>query len=332
MGRFFGPAFQTINNAGFFRGSASVTGGGKTWTTLTTNFEASPNEFFRIYWLNNHWIITTQGNSQITIIRSTDGIHWAQNTVLNSSLGNQTPGATFGAGVYAITGNELGLAPRLLTSPDLVTWTARTAHFTTADTLQDPVFGNGTFLLVSATTSAYATSPDGINWTQQSTYVPASWGQPLFDGTRFVAPVIGVADTPKLAISSDGINWTESSATLSIANPLYMGANGSTQYVVGEQSDNHADSVNGALTVSTPILIDGSNFSAGWLAFGTGSDWAGCTAVNGLVVSSPNGLVWGADTVSGDAQFIINMAWNGTEWIAVGATGAAQNIAITRGP
>lgn len=339
---FFGRGAKTFGNPGgalsgdgyFVNGqSGGPQPGGKIWTTLTTGFEASQDQFYRIYYLNNRWLITTTTGTPVnrnTVIVSTDGIHWTQHVVQNTSVIRQTPGASFGAGTYIVSRNVNGGAPLVSSSTSLIAWVVNPSSFSTADQVNDPVFGNGVFLLVSNSTPAYATSPDGLTWTQQTAYVPTQWGQPVFDGTRFVCPVMGVSNTPKIAVSADGVNWTESAATLSITDPTVLGFNASTQYVVGEDSDDHGDSVNGALTVASAVSFNDANGPSGWIAYGT--DWARCTAVNASVSSSPGGTSWGTDTLPAAAAFITNMAWNGAEWIAVGFTGAAQNFSMTRGP
>lgn len=339
---FFGLGAKTFGNPG---GALSGDGyfvngqgggpppGGKVWTTLTTGFESSQDQFYRIYYLNNTWVITTTTGTPVnrnTVIVSTDGVHWVQHTVQSGSVIRASPGLAFGP-PFVMSRNVNGGAP-LISEGALLGWNTRTSSFSAADTLNDPVFGNGVFLLVSNSTPAYATSPDGITWTQQTAYVPTQWGQPVFDGTRFVCPVMGVSNTPKIAVSADGVNWTESAVTLGITDPTVLGFNASTQYVVGEDSDDHGASVNGALTASAAISFNDAGGPSGWIAYASGSDWARCTAINASVSSSPNGISWGTDTVPAAAAFINNMAWNGAEWIAVGSTGAAQNFSMTRGP
>lgn len=327
---FFGPNARTLANpTGAPSGSSPPVS--KTWTNLTTGFETGPDLYYQIFWVGNRWLITTTVGTpnRITVLVSANGTSWTQRVVVVASTAIQFPGAAFGAGVWVVTGMQSGVAPRLLSSPDLITWTARTIGFAASTFLQNPVFGNGVFLLAS-TGSAYATSTNGITWTQQSSYVPTAWGQPIFDGTRFVAPVRNPSGIPKLAVSTDGIHWTDSTVTLSETNPYFVGNSGTSQYVVGDASTSAGQSVNGALTAASSANFNDSAATA-WIAFGSGSDWARCNGINAVTGSSPDGIAWAIDNVPGTAGLINNMAWNGTEWIAAGGTNFSTNFTMTRG-
>jgi hypothetical protein len=333
MGRFFGPTPNIISAEGFFRGSAAPAAQPKTWTTLTTGFEASPDQFVQIFFANSHWLITTtQPGVRITLVTSTDGVHWVQHPVVASATSIETPAAAFGAGVYVVTGSQGGAVPRLSSSPDLGTWTPRTLGFPSNTFLFNPVFGNGVFLLVASgpVTSLYATSANGITWTQQSAYVPVQWGQPIFDGTQFVTPVLNPSGVPKMVTSPDGINWTEAGAVLTLTTPIFVANQGTSQYVIGDVAAPGGDSLNGALTTATPVAFASGDPTA-WLAYGAGSDWARCVQINNHVESSSDRLSWVGDTVPAIAATIDNMAWNGVEWIAVGSQTGALNYAMTRG-
>jgi hypothetical protein len=327
---FFGLNARTIANPTGTPGGSSPPAP-KTWTVLTTGFETASDQYYQIFWVGNQWLITTTVGTpnRITVLASANGISWTQRVVVVASTGIQFPGAAFGAGVWVVTGMQSGVVPRLLSSPDLITWTARAIGFASGTFLQNPVFGNGVFVLAS-NGSAYATSPNGTTWTQQNAYVPTEWGQPIFDGTRFIAPVRNPSNVPKLAMSTDGINWTDSTVTLSLTQPFMVGNAGTTQYVVGDASTFAGQSVNGALTAASSVNFNDTATTA-WIAFGSGSDWARCNGINSSVQSSPDGLTWVMDNAPATAGVINNMAWNGSEWIAVGGSNASTNFSMTRG-
>lgn len=335
MGRFFGPTPNIISAEGFFRGSAGTTT--RTWSQVTTGFE-STGEFFFCSFANGLYLITYQSGTVSSVITSSDLVTFTKHNI--AAAANYTPrSVAFGASTYftVLDNNPTAFGIHGYTSPDLVTWTLRATGFPATAANQRvflPVFGNGVFLLVSQESAAYATSPNGVTWTQRSTYVPNNWGQPIFDGSKFVAAVMGSANTPKIATSTDGVTWTESTATLGAAFtagpvPFFVGNDGTGQYIAGESHDDSGDSLNGALTTVTAFSFSDSGNATGSSPVWSGGSWARSNANNADLVSSTNGLTWHQDTVPATAHFWNNIAF-GSKFIVVGGDNSGHNMLASR--
>lgn len=336
MGRFFGPTPNVIASDGFFLGSAPA-GAGKTWSQVTTGFEAGTPWFFGSY-ANGLYLITAEAGGVSSVLSSSDLVSFTSHNI--AAVANNRPrSVVFGSGTYfTVLDNNPGAFTILgYTSPDLVTWTQRATGFPANLSNQRvylPVFGNGVFLLVSQASPNYATSPDGATWTQRSTYTPTLWGQPVFDGTRFVAAVLGASSQKKIATSLDGISWTESTATLDFpttSGPFWVGNAGTSQYIVGEGTDDAGNSVDGALTSVTDFSFNDAGNGIGWTPVFSGSSWARISSQNADIVSSSSGLTWSLDTVPATATGWDNVAFGGGKFIAVGSDGSG-NLLATRGP
>jgi hypothetical protein len=339
VGRFFGPTPNIISSEGFFRGSAAAAVR-KTWTQVTTGFEATGTFFFGSY-ANGLYLVTDLAGSTSRVISSPDLVTFASNTIAVAA--NFRPRSViFAAGTYftVLDNNGLSFGVRGYTSPDLVTWTLRATGFPANAANQRvflPVFGNGVFLLVSQRSANYATSPDGVTWTQRSAYVPTEWGQPVFDGTQFVAAVLGTAASAKVATSLDGINWTESSVTLTAAfnagsSFFWLGNDGTSQYIVGESSDDAGNALNGSLTGATLFSFNDAAAPTASSPIFSGVSWARNNARNGQLVSSPDGLTWSEDIVPATARAWGNLAFGGSKFMAVGTDTSGHNMLATRGP
>jgi hypothetical protein len=117
----------------------------------------------------------------------------------------------FGNGVFVSVSTGPN-STAVMTSPDGITWTLRTASST--GQRRAVTFGNGLFVAVNyqyaSGSTAVMTSPDGITWTDRNNGSGTSsqsgvWTDITFGNGLFVA-VAEVND--KIMYSSDGINWT----------------------------------------------------------------------------------------------------------------------------
>ena len=88
------------------------------------------------------------------------------------------------------------------TSPDGITWTARTTSSPGSWALV--TYGNGKFVMVSWTSNRAAYSADGITWTSVTTSITSFLGVAFGNGV-FVAPSYG---SNQALVSSDGITWS----------------------------------------------------------------------------------------------------------------------------
>lgn len=173
------------------------------WTLQTSSFGATP-----IFALDTSTSTYVAGGSLGKIATSTnDGVYWIQRS---SAFGVETIlglGYHAAAGLYVAVGS-LGL---MSTSPDGITWTARTSSFGT--TFIYDVESNGTILVAVGDAGKLATSTDGLSWTQRTssfgtTRINAvTWGNGIF---------VAVGESGKLATSVDGITWTQDTSSFGV--------------------------------------------------------------------------------------------------------------------
>jgi len=133
----------------------------------------------------------------------------------------------FGAGLYVAVGDY----GSIITSPDLVTWTARThtAGTTSATVWRSVGFANGLFVAVGHnSTQAYAyTSPDGITWTSRTlpssgTVAANGCRNLLHDGTRWCLLVQTSASAATVWYATDPTAaWTAAAGMNTGANDTY---------------------------------------------------------------------------------------------------------------
>jgi len=113
------------------------------------------------------------------------------------------------AAAFSGTGN------RVMTSPDGITWTARTSA---ADnewisvTWGGPA-GQEKFVAVAASGSGnrVMTSPDGITWTSQISPADNGWGSVVWDGPEGEEQFVAVSNSgtaQRVMTSPDGVEWT----------------------------------------------------------------------------------------------------------------------------
>jgi len=98
----------------------------------------------------------------------------------------------------------------IMTSPDGITWTQRTVPISTA--WISVGWGNGLFVAVPYDDNIFITSPDGITWTQRTAPTTAYWYSVCYGNGTFVVVSYGSSD---IATSPDGITWTQRTAPTS---------------------------------------------------------------------------------------------------------------------
>jgi hypothetical protein len=131
-------------------------------------------------------------------------------------------------------------------------------------------YGNGLFVAVSSATNTnqVMTSPDGINWTVQTSAAANSWRSVTYGNGLFVA--VSANGTNRVMTSPDGINWTEISVVTNVWTAITYG-NGLFVAVAAASSNQ--------IITST----DGINWTVGQAPEANG--WASVTYGNGLFVA-----------------------------------------------
>lgn len=252
------------------------------------------------------YIITASnsaGNATATIsitVLTNIALSWTRRTNLPSSISWRS--VAFGNGVFVTVAASSSTAA---TSPDGITWTARTLP--SSANWQSVTFGNGVFVAVSAGGSTVAaTSPDGgITWIQRTLPTPAEWQSVTFGNGVFTA----VADGPSTAAatSPDGINWTARTLPSSAQWSSVAFGNGVFVAVAAGPSNVAATSPDGinwsARTLQSSALWRSVTFGDGVFvafAFGgntvarslDGNTWTGSTigSANWQAVTFGNGI------------------------------------------
>ena len=221
------------------------------------------------------------------------------------------------------------LASDLATSPDGITWTARSL----------PAGATGSFTSIACTPKRwiahkgyrveYWTSPDCVNWQEVTNGIGGITESWIFysDGARFLA--IGRYSHATAFISDDGLNWTETGAL-----PSYSG-----------MSNNGAAS-NGEIWVAinqaygSAMVLEGLNWTSYAFPAGTGniygvvySDELGLFLAAGpyRYATSPDGKVWtgGTCAASNGGEFYsyaANRWWSGQKYSFDGSTWIAYPL------
>lgn len=211
-----------------------------------------------------------------------------------------------------------------MTSPDGITWTARSAPVGTTDsTWKSVTYGNGTFVAVANVgTTKVMTSPDGETWTAQTPAEDNSWESVTFGNGTFVA----VADTGtnRAMSSTDGVTWTPHSVSATTWKAVTYG-NGT--FVAVNDRDSAMTSADGATW--NLHTMDG-NFAWRSLAYGNGVFVA--VAGNMAIDTSPNGSSWTSRSFpSGFSAGLSSVAYGGDTFVAVPSNTVGKVIVSSDG-
>jgi hypothetical protein len=175
------------------QGTILTSSDGTTWIDRTGG---NTNGFDEIIFANNEFLAVGNGGA---ILTSADAVSW---TIRGSGTPNELHGVTYSAGIYVSVGRQ----GTILTSPDGTAWTARTSG--TTGYIKAVAYGNGTFAAVGSLSSNVLTSPNGVNWTEQSVpNLPIDAENIVYANGMFLA--IG---SSWIATSVNGVTWTVRSA------------------------------------------------------------------------------------------------------------------------
>jgi len=196
-----------------------------------------------------------------------------------------------------------GTAGTLMTSPDGITWTARTSGFG-ANSIYKVSFGNGLWVAVGAN-GTITTSTDGITWTARTANMSSN---DIYDAqyanSIWVAVGAGGAatNTGGITYSTNGTTWTRKSQTLTIGGNYYGVAYNGSNWIVGANiaTNNflYASAPSGTWTVGSTtsgqdiyhIFYDGTRTlevnSAGQLRFSTSATFGTTTLINGITLNT----------------------------------------------
>ena len=222
----------------------------------------------------------------------------------------------YGGGLFVATGDNA-----VMTSPDGVTWTARTSAAN--DEWWDVTYGGGTWVAVGYGGRVMSSS-NGFDWTQRSApsndYYSVTYGNGLF-----VAVSEG-GGTSQIITSPDGTTWTSRTSPNSLR--WHAVAYGNGLFVAVART---GDGTNQVMT--SP---DGFTWTARTSA--AGGDWRGVGYGNGLwvatkysaneVMTSPDGITWTARSIPGSGQSWTTVIYGNNMWVAVaeGGNSGAERV------
>ena len=237
-------------------------------------------------------------------------------TARTASEANSWQSITYGNGLFVAVSSDG--TNRVMTSPDGITWTTRTAA-TSSSYWQAVTYGNDTFVAISYTSDAVMTSLDGITWTRRTASSSEAWISVTYGNGLFVAVA---NNTNKVMTSPDGITWTARTASASSAWRAITYGNGLFVAVGG-----------GVMT--SP---DGINWTS---RTAPAYVWSSITYGNGLFVSviggsssiysltSSDGLNWVSTYIATGS--LSSIVYNNGLFVAVGNNAASRVMTSTNG-
>ena len=220
---------------------------------------------------------------------------------------------TFVAVVYGTTGGASA------TDTSTGTWTARTLP--SASNWNSVAYGNKMIVAVSGSTTAAASSPDGITWTARTMSASATWQSVIYGGTRFVAVANGSTNS---AYSTDGITWSAGGVLPSAAAWFCVAYGESTYVAVATTSSTAAAySTNGGTSWTAGTLPASGNWQS--VCYGNGKFVAVSYGGTATAVSD-DGITW----VSGGAM-PNTRNWSSVTWGNPGGTANGIFVAVSYG-
>ena len=265
------------------------------------------------------------------VISSSDGINWTSNFSLNSlSAGDVSAGITFG-GQFALAGyNNLTGVPFVLTSPDSISWTARTVP---TSSLYGITYGDGQLVAFGGTGGAadtpyISTSSDGISWTGRTlpSLVAGTSGNlanGIYAGGQFVV-VGGILQTgspifaPYILTSPDGITWTSRAVPTGVTSYLRGVAYGGGQFVAlgGTSILTSTDGITWTSRTGPSAILTNVTYGGGqFVGVGVASNAP-------FIATSPDGITWTSRTLptlpTGTVNLTNAATYGGGQFVVVG--------------
>jgi hypothetical protein len=316
-----------------------------TWTSRSM----SPGSGVAVAYGNGTFVSVSAGQTGVVRTSTDGGITW---TAHDASANSQWDSITYGNGLFVAVscgdtvtfGCNTSAATRVMTSPDGITWTSRTASSNTS--WYSVTYGNGLFVAVAqaASTADIMTSPDGITWTARTAPNTNGWASVTYGNGMYVA-VAATGTTTAIMTSPTGTTWTARTAPASgqlwsavtYGNGLFVSV---SQAGTGNRVMTSPDGI--TWTVRT------SAADSCWLSMAYGGNLfvavsCGSEATSQEVMTSPDGINWTlrtaaaahgwASTAYGNGLFLAISAGDVMTAPlidgAVGDTLAAQDTALT---
>ncbi len=319
-GRAYASATGTSASTGTRLADQSLSASGSTGTRTATAGTAGVN-IGQLVALNPAVATLSQGSHRwFGQPEQAAGMNWINHAT--AAAANSWQSITYGNGLFVAVSSS-GTGNRVMTSPDGITWTARTSA---ADNdWRSVTYGNGIFVAVSDTGTGdrVMTSPDGITWTSQTSAANNSWLSVTFGEGLFVA--VSITGTGNRVMTSpDGITWTSrTSAADNSWNGVTYG-NGMFVAVGSVGTGNRVmTSPDGITWTSRTSAADN-----GWRSVTYGNGLFVAIADSGTgdrVMTSPDGITWTSRTSAADNSWR-SVAYGSGLFVAVSSTGTGNRV------
>lgn len=236
---------------------------GVTWTTRNGGTNAFIYDV--AYNGSNLHVGVSQASAGITprSCRSSDGgVTWTGNTVITGFAADEHAfGVAYGASLFV----ACGVAGKISTTPDGVTWTSRTSN--TTQYLSDVAFNGSNLFVAVGAGGAVVTSPDGITWTSRTSNTTQVLNSVTYGAGLWVA----VGNSGAIVTSPDGITWTVRTVAGLAGNTLTSVSYANSTFVItSSTAGSLATSSNG--TAWTSVALPSMN-AINWAVYGAGYWW-----------------------------------------------------------
>jgi len=326
-------------------GSVRTSPDGITWTSRTTPTTKQLNS---VAWTGSQFVAVGESG---TVITSPDGVNWTART--SGATDTFTAVGANASLIVASTFPFPGSTSALYTSPDGITWTPRNSGIGTFNSI---IYAGGKW--VAAGNSLFATSADGLTW--NPTPIVALLNSVLYTGTEYVMSGVSSFSPGTIYTSPDATTWTVKSTYQKLTALARSTADGRLA-AIGQTTGSLASidggltwQYGGLTSLSGNLFLDLEWFPATGAFFASvqeganrgiysstdGLAWTrvanlsfekigasptmlvnvGASSLGGGIASSPDGVNWTLRT-SPTANFLQDVYWTGSQFVAVGASG-----------
>lgn len=152
-------------------------------------------------YVNDAYFVVVLVGSNYYLMRSTDGLTWAQTSVVGSTYSSRV---VYSNGVYLWYAGQAGY---MYYSTDGINWVNKVIQATNGNDYGNLSAGGGRFVALSRQGTAGRYSVDGINWTAISTTTGMYYPDVLIYNEGRFFQIGGLSGSTQWSYSTDGITW-----------------------------------------------------------------------------------------------------------------------------